>query len=190
MPAVSFRIPVLLSLVLLPGLVSAAAPEKGSSYVAFNSTALQINGHGDAVDESFMPGAIVVRAGHSPSQNLSVEARLGVGAVDGTKDIGGTEYTLALDSLYGLYGVGHLPLGSWFSFYGVFGYTSLGGYVAVDNGNADPGSFRSHDFSYGSGFEIHFSEQISLGMEGMRYINKLEDDFDATAVSIGLSVTY
>lgn len=106
-----------------------------------------------------------------------------VGIVDDTQNIGGYDVSLELNSMFGLYGKGMLPLNENVTVYGLLGLTwaegtaSSGGY-----------SFSSDDtdLSFGVGFDFEVAKKIHIELEYMKYLSK--SDFDLAGASLGLAM--
>lgn len=129
-------------------------------------------------DSDLNPTAIIGRLGYFVVDNFAVEGRLGFGVGDDS-DFG---VDFEIDSIAGLYGVGHLPLGDVASVYAIAGFSR--GEATV----SDPwGSFSDDDtgFSYGVGLQAKFAPTLSGHAEYMSYLNK--SDYEITAIGLGLN---
>ena len=98
------------------------AAQKGDSYggvqlALIDATFTDPTGSVDA-----NPTGIVGRFGSYMDENISIEARLGFGIADDEVDTG---VTVELDSLIGVYGVGHKKLSPTASIYGMVGFTKI-----------------------------------------------------------------
>ncbi len=175
---------------LLPGFVAAGPLAEDNQYYAVQGSVMQIDGlhEHEEVDnalegETFAPAILTARLGYIPKERVAVEARFGIGLANASIDVDGTDWSAEIDQLYGLYGVGYLPVGDWLSFYGVFGYTTV-------HGSVGQYSYQGKDVSYGGGVEIYLSEQIGVTLEGMQYVNESHPDIDVSAASAGVKITY
>ncbi|NOG32917.1 porin family protein [Halomonas sp. TBZ9] len=124
------------------------------------------------------PSAAVGRLGYFVVDNFAVEGRLGVGVGDDSalgRDV-------EIDSVAGLYGVGHLPLGDIIaSVYAVAGFSR--GEATVSTPMASI-SVDDTSFSYGVGLQAKFAPTFSGNVE---YISYIDSDVEITAIGLGLN---
>lgn len=129
------------------------------------------------------PTAFVGRLGHFVVDNFAVEGRLGFGLSDDSVTLGGITADFEIDSLAGLYGVGHLPLGNVASVYALAGFTRGEATVTVPGFVSE--SDDDTDFSYGVGVQAKFTPALSGHVEYMSYLDT--SDYEITAVGVGLN---
>jgi hypothetical protein len=132
----------------------------------------------DAGGEDLVFGGVLGRAGFKFNPLLGVEGEFAIGANDDSVDVGGTDVDFGLDSGFGAYAVGWLPIPLIGDLFGRVGYADLsfeasgGGFTANEGGSG---------LAYGGG--VQFSILIAkLRAEYTRY--ELDDDaVDSLGVS-------
>lgn len=131
----------------------------GASYTQLNT---------DILDDD--PGVLNGIIGWSANENFGVEARIGGGVKDGSL----LGFDVSVDSYYGVFLRGTLPVTDLFSIYAVAGYGS--GELSVF-GVSDSASSAA----YGAGFELSFGDRRanSLGLEWAQYF----EDADGISLS-------
>lgn len=172
----------------------ANAGQAGSSYAGAQYTMLTYAEPGIEME----PSALVGRFGHYLTDNFSIEARLGFGIGDDTTTFTvydpffgyvDVDVSLDLDTLFGVYAVGHLPLGNKASVYGLIGFTQ-GELTATASALGDSVSLSADesDLSYGIGAEFQLTDTATLNAEYTSFIDK--EFFEVTGISLGLSVGF
>ncbi|MDN7132702.1 porin family protein [Halomonas sp. MC140] len=151
----------------------------GTTY--FGAQVAQVSYDADYID-SAEPPVFIAKVGHFVLDYVALEGRLGTSLNDDTITVFDTDVDIEVDHIAGLYAVGHLPLGSVASFYGVLGYTS-----AELTASIQDFSERSSDsgISYGGGIQGMFTPNVSGTVEYMSYLDK--SDYDATAIGLGIN---
>ena len=134
----------------------------------------------------FSPTALVGRFGGFVHPNFAFEGRFGTGIKDDTQNVFGFDATLELDTLVGLYGVGHLYITESSSVYGLIGFSGVDGTVTVA-GSPDSESDSETDLSYGVGANIGITKNVALNAEYISYISK---DFDLNAIGLGVVIGF
>ncbi|XKF16790.1 porin family protein [Halomonas sp. BLK-85] len=124
------------------------------------------------------PSAFIGRLGFFGFDNFAIEGRLGTGISDDT--VQGVDFEI--DSIVGVYGVGHLPLGNIASAYAVVGYSRAELTASTSGLSVDD---NDSDFSYGAGFQVKITPTLSGHVEYMSYLDK--SNYDFTAVGLGLN---
>ncbi|NQZ69054.1 MAG: porin family protein, partial [Lentisphaeria bacterium] len=114
--------------------------------------------------DEFNPTLFVARFGKYINDSVAIEARIGVGLEDDTVDISTIDYTLELDTLYGLYAVVNFPLGDALSAYGLIGFTEAD---ATFSASGLSGSADDDGLSYGVG--LNWGSDVALNLEYMEY---------------------
>ena len=136
----------------------------------------------------FDVSALVIRGGYFFNKYFSLEGRLGFGIGDDTQNVFGIDINLELDNMYGIYGVGHIPLNQTVDLYGVIGFTNA---EASAEAVGIPGATASgdeSDLSFGIGADFLVSKNISLNLEYMAYLSK--DVFDLSALGFGINYNF
>ena len=142
----------------------------------------------DGIPEDFNPTALVGRLGGHVNPNFSIEGRLGFGVQDDTQNIFGIDASLELDSLLGVYGVGHLNFAPSSSVYGLVGFTRVEGTASIP---AIPGASATDDetdLSIGVGADIGISDTVAFNIEYISYVSK--STFDLNALGLGLTIGF
>jgi opacity protein-like surface antigen len=109
---------------------------------------------------------------------FSAEGRLAFGVSD--------DDDVELDSLIGIYAVGHWPLSDQFQLYGLIGGSSVD--VSYPGGGGDDSGL-----SYGVGAEFDMTNNWSLGVEYTSYLQDGEIEgskFDATGLGVTLNYIF
>jgi opacity protein-like surface antigen len=92
---------------------------------------------------------------------------------------------IELDSLIGVYGVAHLPLGDSFRLYGAAGWTEVTITTAARAGLSQASDEGSEDgFSWGVGGQVDLGETVAVSVEYMQYL----DEKDIAVDSLGLGI--
>ena len=134
--------------------------------------------------EKVSPKIGVFRVGVALNPYIAIEGRIGTGlSTEFTELLGG--YDLKIDSLYGGYLKGNIPLSPVASLYGLAGYTGL--------------KFRRHfafsdqtvtddSPSFGGGLDLNLRSNLRLNVEWARLIkiDRANDNYHADSLSIGL----
>lgn len=177
----------LVSLVALPlffmSTTASADPlSKGSGYLGGQYSLLTYSE--DGINEDAEPTAFTGRIGHFIADRVALESRIGAGLGDDEVRVntyaGSVDVNVELDSLFGIYAVGHIPLAPSASIYGLIGFTSIeatfsaGGYSA---------SMSDSGLSYGFGAEFYPNQKFSMNVEYAQYLN--ETGYNLSAVNIG-----
>jgi len=138
----------------------------------------------DGVSEEPKPTALIGLVGANITDNFAVEGRLGTGLQDDTVTVSGTEATMDIDSLIGVYGVGHINLARGSSVYGLLGLSRVELNISLPDYPAQ-GSKSDDDtgLSFGIGADIPVSNYIALNIE---YVQYLISGFDISALSLGV----
>jgi len=139
----------------------------------------------------FDMSALVLRGGYFFNKYFSLEGRLGFGIGDDTNNVtipglGTFETTLELDSMYGIYAVGHIPVSQRVDLYGALGYSDAETKLTVA-GASGSGTISDSDLSIGLGADFLVSNHFSLNIEYMSYIS---GDFDLDALSLGVNYNF
>jgi len=161
---------------LASGLVS-AKDFYGS--VAYSMLDSELSAAGSSLDSE--PTALNLIGGVSISKNLSVEGVLGLGLSD--DDIGSFDAEFELDSLFGVYAVGIIPVSDKFNLYGKLGLVSIE-FDDVDSDKSD-----GVGISYGIGAEARISEQFGAAVEykvypDAEYSDNIGIDVETTAIDV------
>ncbi len=121
------------------------------------------------------PTALVGRFGKFVTDNVSVEGRFGIGLSDDETEFLGIDIDIDIETVFGVYLLGHAAPSGGNSFYGLIGITR--GEIEVSAlGESDSDS--ETDLSFGLGANIG-----SINVEFVNYID--DNDVEATAISVG-----
>jgi opacity protein-like surface antigen len=162
----------------LPGIAAAQAQTGlyvGASVSRFD---LSINGLSNA-----RPNVFSLKLGEQMTPNFAGEVRIGKGMSDDS--VSGAN--VKVDSYYGIYGKGILPVTNEFSAYGLLGYTR--GKVSV----ARPGNSASDTdggLSYGLGADYMITKNASVGLEWARLFKGTVGGSDYRVNGLSLGVGY
>ena len=144
----------------------------------------------DGVPDEFSPTCLIGRAGSNFNQYVSIEGRLGIGLSDdtvtATEGVTTASVSIEIDTLIGLYGVGHVPLGKSSSIYALVGFTQVDATASASItgfGSASMSDDES-DLSYGIGADIGILYNLWVNVEYVQYIDK--SDVDVSAIALGL----
>lgn len=131
----------------------------GASYTQLNT---------DLLDDD--PATLNGIIGWSANENFGVEARIGGGVKDGSL----FGFDVSVDSYYGVFLRGSLPLTDLFSIYAIAGYGS-GKLSALGISSSDS------SVAYGAGFELSFGDRRAnaVGLEWAQYF----EDADGISLS-------
>lgn len=162
---------------------TAEAVTPGIQYLGANYTSMTFSE--DGIDTEYNPTALIGRYGVNTTKYFSFEGRVGTGLSGDTQRLFFTDTTLDLDSMFGLYGIGHINIMSSSSLYGLLGITQVKATVST------PG-LQSTDsesgFSYGIGTDISISDGAQINLEYTQYLD--ESNVDLSAFSIGLKFNF
>lgn len=125
--------------------------------------------------------AVYGRFGAFFNENISAEARLGLGV--GDDSFGGAK--VELDNFYGVYVRGGIPAGEVFYPYAVLGYTK--GKTSFSGGGFSDSNSDS-DLSYGIGADFKVTESLKINAEYLSYLDK--DEAEITGVSVGVAFSF
>jgi hypothetical protein len=170
---------------------SALTAAEGDQYfgLQYASTTFEIDGLG----EDWEPAVLTGRYGKYLSDNFSLEGRLGIGAGDDTINFSGPggsiDIEVEIDTLFGIYGVGHHAINNNSSVYALIGLsrgeatmTGTGFLVATGPFN-ETESDTETDLSYGVGANIGINNTTGINLEYISYLSK--NDFDVSALNFG-----
>ena len=163
-----------------------SAAQAGSSYagVGYGVVTYEENDYPD-----LNPTVLVGRFGHYVADNVAIEARLGFGMSDDSTTVTGVNVSLDIDHVYGIYAVGHLPVGKKASLYALVGYTHAQATATASVGGTSVSlSDSDSDVSYGIGAEYAFAKNVTAGIEYTSYIDK--DTFSVSAAGVGISLGF
>jgi opacity protein-like surface antigen len=142
------------------------------------------------------PTMLGLRAGYYLNRNFSVEGRLGIGIGDDSVQLINfpTPYGLftgdvaiEVDSLIGVYAVGHIPASDSFDFYGFFGFNRADiTATATSGGTSFSYSDDDSDMAYGIGAEFKINPTSAINLE---YGNFYDDSgVTVDAITIGFTM--
>lgn len=138
----------------------------------------------DGVSEEPKPTALIGLLGANITDRFAVEGRLGTGLQDDTVTVSGADVTTEIDSLIGVYGIGHINLSGGSSVYGLLGLSRAElTFSYPDNPALDSTSDDKTGLSFGLGADIPVSNYVALNIEFVQY---LMSGFDLSAFSFGV----
>ena len=144
----------------------------------------------EGVSEDFSPTGLIGRAGSNFNKYVAIEGRLGIGLSDdtvtATDGVTTASVSIELDTLIGLYGVGHVPLGKSSSIYALVGLTQVDATASGSVTGSGSASFSDDesDLSYGIGADIGILYNLWVNVEYVQYLDK--SDIDVSAIALGL----
>ena len=171
---------------------SSLTAAEGDQYfgIQYASTTLEISG----IDEDWEPAALIGRFGQYLSEGFSLEGRLGFGTGDDTINFSGPggsiDIEFELDTLFGIYGVGHHAINNNSSVYALIGLSrgeatgTITGFTIVDGTINESESETETDLSYGVGANIGINNTTGINLEYISYISK--NDTDISALNFGI----
>jgi opacity protein-like surface antigen len=164
----------------LASIGTAQAQQSAYGGISLSSAEIRIDGLSTA-----KPTALGVKLGSQASPNFAVEARLGKGIADDS--VNGVD--VEIDTYYGLYAKGIVPMTNLFSAYGLLGYTR--GEVTASG----PGGSRSDwdgDVSYGFGVDFALSQSTSINIEWARLLKGsiAGSSYKVNALSLGANFRF
>lgn len=136
--------------------------------------------------EEINPTALIGRYGKYINDGFSLEGRFGIGLQDDSINIFGTDVSLKLDTLFGIYGVGHVSINATSSVYGLIGFTQAEATVSAPGFTSE--SDDESGLSFGVGANISVGNDVALNIEYTQYLNK--SDFDLSAIGIGATFSF
>ena len=123
----------------------------------------------------------VGRFGININKHFSFEARLASQTdIDEVYPYPNWDKSLAVDRLYGLYGVGHSEITESISLYGLIGYTRVGATVSIYGLGTK--SVDDYDLSFGLGLDKAAGNNWSFSLEYVQYLGNSELDLNAAAI--------
>ena len=130
----------------------------GVGYTAFQA---DVNGNDITV------GAVMGRVGLKTNPFLGVEGEFSIGVQDDDFDVLGTQVSAGLDSEYGVFATGWLPIPLVGDLFGRVGYAHLS--VEADAGGLGSFSQDGDGLAYGAGFQLSNIPFTKLRVEYTRY---------------------
>lgn len=130
--------------------------------------------------EDFNPTTLIARVGKYFRNYFAIEGRMAIPLGDDTKTISGTETTVELFGLVGVYGVAHLNLWKRYSAYGIAGLSLVKGEVQTSSSSDSDSDIG---ISYGIGADISLGKTV-LNIEYISYTDDTNFDFDALGLGL------
>ena len=143
----------------------------GVGYTAFQA---DVNG------ENVTVGAVMGRVGYKTNPFLGVEGEFSIGVQDDDFNVLGTQVSAGLDSEYGVFATGWLPIPLVGDLFGRVGYAHLS--VDADAGGLGSFSQDGEGLAYGAGFQPSSIPFTKLRVEYTRY-QPDEGDVDSLSLS-------
>lgn len=151
------------------------------AYYGGNLSFLDYSEEGISEDPSLT--AIYGRLGTNFNENFSGEFRVGFGVGDDSINVLGTDADVELDSLFGAYLRGGIPVSENFFPYVVLGYSR--GEITASVSGVGSESESETDASFGLGADINVSSNLTINLEYMNYFDK--DGAEINGFSVGLA---
>ena len=134
------------------------------------------------------PNALVGRYGKFVNDNFAIEGRIGFGVGDDSvNDPTVGDIAIEIDSLLGVYGVGHVAINDSSSVYGLLGF-SRGELTATATDFGISISDDDTGLSFGVGSNIGLSDTLALNIEYTQYLS--ESTYDFTAIGLGVVFSF
>ena len=124
------------------------------------------------------PTALIARFGSYVNNNVSIEGRLGIGLQDDSVNFLGTNISIELDALLGVYGAAHASINQNSDVYALIGFSRAEATVSALGYSA---SSDDTGLSFGVGANLGVGNNVSLNIEYVQYLNKSDFDFSALA---------
>lgn len=135
------------------------------------------------IDDDASLTAVFGRLGTNFNENISGEIRLGFGVGDDNVNLDGFDVDVELDTMFGAYIRGGVPVTESFFPYVIFGYTR--GEVSASIAGLGSTSETETDTSFGLGADVNVNQDITINIEYMNYFDK--DGAEIDGFSIGLA---
>lgn len=134
--------------------------------------------------ENFNPTTLIARVGKYFHNHYAIEGRMAIPLKDDTKTISGTNVSVGLFGLLGVYGAAHLNLWKRNSVYGIAGLSMVKADVESISANVSDSDIG---ISYGIGADVDVGMTV-LNIEYISYSDETNFDFDALA--LGLKIIF
>ncbi len=180
-----------------------AHAQTGDRYAGIEYTPTTYSDRSLGPELEFDNALIVGRAGSYIDENISLEARFGLGISDDTLSASGTDPDLGnysaslgfeINTLLGAYLQANSELPGNLSVYGLLGFSRINATVTgtisssvygTANASADD---TETGLSYGGGVNVAIAPNTALSIEYMSYLDK--SDFDVTSFNLGIMYKY
>lgn len=145
------------------------------------------------ISKNFKPTALIGRFGYYFHPNFSLEGRLGYGLQDDTQFLpefgpSGLDAKFKLDSIIGVYAVGHISPSEYLSFYGVLGVSRIEATASIPAFPAANSTDEETGISYGLGADIFIYKRVTFNIEYMKYLDKTK--LDLGMIGVGASARF
>ena len=144
----------------------------------------------DGHSKSFSPTALAARFGGYFNPNFSVEGRLLTGLEEDTQFMPelDVDFAVELDTIMGVYAVGHANLTGSSSIYGLLGISKIKAEAYVTEIPAAHSRSSDSSLSYGVGADFGISNSVALNIEYTQYLNK--SNADLSLMSLGATFSF
>ena len=154
----------LLAAVVGLGAATTLAPAASAQvYAGVGYTAFQLDVDGEDVNV----GAVLGRVGYKSNPFFGLEGEFAIGVQDDDFDILGQEVSVGLDSEYGVFAVGWLPIPLVGDLFGRVGYADIS--IEADAAGFGSVSEDGSGLAYGAGFQFSQLPFTQLRVEYTRY---------------------
>lgn len=168
-----------LALALVAGFAAVSSAQAQSLYAGVGYTQYNFEGSGSVA--AIKPTAATFKLGYVISPNFAVEGRVAAPMSSDSVVVSGTKVDGKVDSHYGIFAKGMLPLSDMFSVYGLIGFNDLS--LKVSGGSASYTSSKSGS-SYGLGLDVTVVKSVTLNAEWARHFS------DVTSMNFGVAYKF
>ena len=132
------------------------------------------------------PTALIARFGSYVNNNVSIEGRLGIGLQDDSVNFLGTNISIELDALLGVYGAAHASINQNSDVYALIGFSRAESTVSAFGNSYTLANDTG--LSFGVGANLGVGNNVSLNIEYTQYLNT--PDFDYSALALGVVFSF
>ena len=168
-----------LTVALVAGFVVAGSVQAQSLYAGVSYTQYNFEGSGSVA--AIKPTAATFKLGYAISPNFAVEGRVAASMSSDSVMVSGTNVDGKVDSHYGIFAKGILPLNDMFSAYGLIGFNDLS--LKASGGSASYTTSKNGS-SYGLGLDMSVGKSVTLNAEWARHFS------DVTSVNFGVAYKF
>lgn len=171
------------ALVLVASFAAMGSAQAQNMYAGVAYTQYNFEGSGSV--SAIKPTAATFKLGYVVNSNFAVEGRFATSiSTDGTT-VSGVKVDGKVDSHYGIFAKGILPLNDTFSAYGLIGFNDLTfKATGTSGGQSASASTSKNGSSYGLGLDVALTKEISLNAEWARHFS------DVTSMGFGVAYKF
>jgi len=164
-----------MALAIVTAFAAMGSAQAENLYVGVGYTQYTFEGSGSV--GSVKPTAATFKLGYVISPNFAVEGRVAAPASSDSLTVSNVKVEGKVDSHYGIFAKGILPLNEMFSVYGLVGFNDLTLKASTPSTSA---SSTKNGSSYGLGLDLSVSKNIALNLEFARHFS------DVTSANLGV----